>query len=289
MKLKNQKRFFVHAPAFYGRRDVETGKFTSKRLNLIQNPFDDEAKPWRRNIYYFWWEFLRRHSGYQKCCDLGGSGQFRELYEDWGNVHAYENFWAWWSEEVETTETRGEYLFAEPHEYRQVEEVASVNEQDDNDLLVRIPLEVRTGELTRSLRRLLQQHKERSRLARRKSRARYPVSATVPLYTLRKTLEVYDLFQLHENDINSRKIKKYELCDMAGLNYDNKFDGMTVLKWEQEFGANSREAKDARKAITTRRNTTVNRYLNAASDYLENVGFGKFPLRKAKGINKNAE
>ena len=88
MKLKNQKRFFVHAPAFYGRRDVETGKFTSKRLNLIQNPFDDETKPWRRNIYYFWWEFLRRHSGYQKCCDLGGSGQFRELYDDWGNVHA---------------------------------------------------------------------------------------------------------------------------------------------------------------------------------------------------------
>ena len=161
-----------------------------------------------------------------------------------------------------------------------------MNEQGDEDLLVRIPLEVRTGELTRSLRRLLQQHKERCRLARRKSRARYPVSATVPLYTLRKTLEVYDLFQLHENDINSRKIKKYELCDMAGLNYDNKFDGMTVLKWEQEFGSNSREAKDARKAITTRRNTTVNRYLNAANDYLENVGLGKFPLRMSRDKNK---
>ena len=44
-----------------------------------------------------------------------------------------------------------------------------MNEQGDDDLLVRIPLEVRTGELTRSLRRLLQQHKERSRLARRKA------------------------------------------------------------------------------------------------------------------------
>ena len=42
--------------------------------------------------------------------------------------------------EVETTETRGEYLFAEPYEFRQVEEVWSLNDQNDDDLIVRIPL-----------------------------------------------------------------------------------------------------------------------------------------------------
>ena len=80
MKLKNRKRFFIHAPAFYGNKDAETGEFVSRRLRTIQNPFDDETKPWRRNIYYFWWEFLKRHEGYRKCCERGGTGEYSEFY-----------------------------------------------------------------------------------------------------------------------------------------------------------------------------------------------------------------
>jgi len=289
MKLKNRKRFFIHAPAFYGNKDTETGEFVSRRLRTIQNPFDDETKPWRRNIYYFWWEFLKRHEGYLKCCERGGTGEYGELYADWGDIHEYKNFWQWWREEVETTETRGEYLFAEPYEFRQVEEVWSFDDQSEDDLIVRIPLEVRTGELTRSLRRLLQQYTDRSRQARRKSRARYPVNASVPLYTLNKCLEVYDLHEQYREDITTKKLNKYELCDMAQLNYDNKFDGMTLKRWEQECGANSKEAKEARKAIITRKNTAVNRYLNAANAYLDKVGKGKFPLRASKDKNKTAD
>ena len=45
-----------------------------------------------------------------------------------GDIHEYKNFWQWWREEVETTETRGEYLFAEPYEFRQVEEVWSFDD-----------------------------------------------------------------------------------------------------------------------------------------------------------------
>lgn len=290
MKLKNRKRFFIHASAFYGNKDAETGEFVSRRLRTIQNPFgSDQTKPWRRNIYYFWWEFLKRHEGYRKCCERGGAGEYSELYADWGNIHEYRNFWQWWREEVETTETRGEYLFAEPYEYRQVEEVWSFDDQYEDDLIVRIPLEVRTGELTRSLRRLLQNYTERSKAARRKSRARYPVNASVPLYTLNKCLVVYDLHEQYRDDIITKKLNKYELCDMAQLNYDNKFDGMTLKRLEQECGADSKEAKAARKAIITRKNTAVNRYLNAANAYLENVGTGKFPLRSPKDKNKTAD
>ena len=32
MKLKNRKRFFIHAPAFYGNKDAETGEFVSRRF-----------------------------------------------------------------------------------------------------------------------------------------------------------------------------------------------------------------------------------------------------------------
>ena len=280
MKLKNRKRFFIHAPAFYGNKDAETGEFVSRRLRTIQNPFgSDQTKPWRRNIYYFWWEFLKRHEGYRKCCERSGAGEYSELYADWGNIHEYKNFWKWWSEEVETTETRGEYLFAEPYEYRQVEEVRSLDDQNDDDLIVRIPLEVRTGELTRSLRRLLQNYMERSKAARRKSRARYPVNASVPLYTLNKCLVVYDLNEQHREAIKHNQMNKYELCDLAGLNYDNKFEDKTVRKWIEEYGEDSPQVSRAKNIINTRRGTTVNRYLNAANDYLKNVGKGKFPLR----------
>ena len=289
MKLKNRKRFFIHVPAFYGNKDAESGEFVSRRLRNIQNPFDDETKPWRRNIYYFWWEFLKRHEGYRKCCAQGGTGEYSELYADWGNIHEYKNFWKWWSEEVETTETRGEYLFAEPYEFRQVEEVQSLDDQNEDDLVVRIPLEVRTGELTRSLRRLLQNYTERSKAARRKSRARYPVNASVPLYTLNKCLVVYDLNQQHREAIKNNQMNKYELCDLAGLNYEHKFEEKPVRKWIEEYGEDSPEVSRAKNIINTRRGTTVNRYLNAANDYLKNVGKGKFPLRSPKDKNKTAE
>ena len=290
MKLKNRKRFFIHTPAFYGKKDAATGKFISKRLGTIQNPFHpDETKPWRRNIYYFWWEFLRRHEGYKSCCERGGEGRYKALYSDWGNIHAYKDFWKWWSEEVETSETRGEYLFAEPYDFRQIEEVRSLNDQTSDDLVVRIPLEVRTAELTRSLRRLLQQHTERSKAARKKSRARYPVQSAVPLTTLLKTLEVHDLFEQHKGAIARGKLKQYELCDMAQLHYDNKVEGMTLRAYEREFGLDSPEYKKARNVITTRMNQAIGRYRDAANDYIENAGRGVFPLRsKAKGKSKTA-
>ena len=289
-KLKNIKRFFIHTPASYGNKDSETGEFIAKRLRTIENPFyPDETRPWRRNIFYFWWEFLRRHDGYKDCCNRGGAGRFKELYNDWGNVHAYENFWKWWSEEVQTTELRGEYLFAEPYEYRQIEEVQTLKNQTQNELIVSIPLEVRTAELTRSLRRLLQQHTERSRTARKKSRARYSVSASVPLLTLLKTLQVYDLLLEHKDALSlpnkhPDKVFKYEIADLAQLDYNDQWEGkgLSYFKRMATTGTNNdlHYFTEAQNIVRTRMTQAVNRYEKAANEYLENVALGKFPDRK---------
>ena len=153
MKLKNRKRFFIHAPAFYGNKDANTGEFVSRRLRTIQNPFDDETKPWRRNIYYFWWEFLKRHEGYRKCCERGGTGEYSALYTDWGNIHAYtaETFWDWWNEKLDNGESRGEYLFAEPPLPRRIT-IADKVAKDTQTLTVNLPLEIRTPELLKFMR-----------------------------------------------------------------------------------------------------------------------------------------
>ena len=285
MKLKNRKHFFIYSPASYGNRSRETGEFVSKSLRVNQNPFyPDESRAWRRNIYYFWWEFLRRHEGYKDCCEREGAGRYKRLYADWGNIHAYENFWKWWSEEVETTELRGQYLFAEPLDYRQVQEVHSLKSKGADDLIVSIPLEVRTSELTKSLRRLLQQHTERSRAARKKSRARYPVSASVPLLTLYKTLKVYDLLQEHKEALRLKTMRKYEICDLAELDYDDKWHGKSLAHWKRKAATGDDTDKyyfnEAQNTVRTRMTQAVNRYEKAANDYITNVAEGKFPHRK---------
>ena len=298
-KLKDIKRFFIHTPASYGNKDRETGEFIAKRLRTIENPFyPDETRPWRRNIFYFWWEFLRRHDGYKDCCNRGGAGRYKELYADWGNVHAYENFWKWWSEEVQTTELRGEYLFAEPYEFRQIEEVKTLKNQTQDEMIVSIPLEVRTAELTRSLRRLLQQHTERSRAARRKSRARYPVSASVPLLTLLKTLQVYDLLKEHKEALklpnkHPDKMFKYEIADLAQLDYNDQVEGKGLSYYKRMAATGDvddlADFTEVQNTVRTRMTQAVNRYEKAANEYLENVVLGKFPLRSSKDKNKTAD
>ena len=57
-------------------------------------PFPD-AKPWQCSVYYYWWEYLRRHQGYKATCAAGGIGEFAQLYEDFGDVHSTD-FWTWW-------------------------------------------------------------------------------------------------------------------------------------------------------------------------------------------------
>ena len=159
----------------------------------------------------------------------------------------------------------------------------SLKSQSEDDLIVSIPLEVRTGELTKSLRRLLKQHTERSRAARAKSRARYPVSAAVPLMALHKTLQVYDLLQEHAEALRLKTMRKYEICALAGLDYNDRYDGKSLAHWKRQAESGTDDDvyyfTEAQNIVRTRMTQTVNRYEKAANDYLSNVADGKFPLR----------
>lgn len=162
------RKFFIHAPPFKGRRSKKTGEYLSKRLARIQPPFVD-AEPWQCSVYYFWWQFLRRHEGYKDCCNRRGAGIYKALYADFGDVHAYETegFWEWWSEKREDGINRGEYLFAEPTARSIKPVVGSFNDQTSDTLVVEIPLEVRTSYLVRRLRDILNEHKDQVAAARK--------------------------------------------------------------------------------------------------------------------------
>ena len=164
-RYKVGRKFFIHAPPFKGRRSKETGEFLSKRLQRITPPFHG-AEAYQHSIYYFWWEFLRRHEGYKACCEKNGKGAYAKLYADFGNIHEHDDFWKWWSEKVDD-ETyinlgRGERLFAEP-QGRRIEVADRVlNTQSVDTLTVNIPLEIR-AHLVKNFRRFLAEHKEQVR------------------------------------------------------------------------------------------------------------------------------
>jgi len=268
------RKFFMHAPPFKGRRSKKTGEYLSKRLARIQPPFEG-AEPWQCSVYYFWWEFLRRHDGYRDCCERGGKGRYKKLFADFGNVHAYstDEFWSWWTEKITEDETRGERLFAEPKARPLQVADRVLNTQTSDTLVVEIPLEVRTAYLVRSFRRLLEDHREQVTAARRISRARYPVGASVRLVSLHQTLRVWDVWREH-----GRTKKKYEIADLAGVYVNRVVNGETV----ETLKRRDLPYNDVQNEVRRRQVMAVNRYLAAASDYIENVGKGCFPLRNKK-------
>ena len=187
-------------------------------------------------------------------------------------MHSYteNDFWAWWTTKVNDEETRGEYLFAEP-KARPLQVVDRVlNTQPSDTLVVEIPLEVRTAYLVRSFRRLLDEHKNAVTAARRISRARYPVAATVRLVSLYQTLRVWDEWNEH-----GQTKKKYEIADLAGVYVNRVVNGETV----ETLKRLDLPYRDVQNEVRRRQVMAVNRYLTAAQDYIDNVAKGQFPLR----------
>lgn len=115
----------------------------SKR-KLPPPPFP-EAEPWQCSVYYYWWEYLRRHEGYKRTCAQGGRGRYAKLYEDFGNVHDGE-FWDWWRAH--------NWIFAEPP-IRQVSTAEAGEQGDDHTLIIKVPLETSLAITTRQFKRLV--------------------------------------------------------------------------------------------------------------------------------------
>lgn len=67
----------------------------------------------QRSPFYWWWRYLRKNAAYLKCCEAGGKGVLRRLFQDFGDVRD-DDFWKWWSTKMSNGQTRGVYLFAKP-------------------------------------------------------------------------------------------------------------------------------------------------------------------------------
>lgn len=153
---------------------------------------------WENSVYYFWWEFLRRHNGYEKTCKSGGKGKYAKLYADFGNVHGV-TFKEWW-----TKGGRGARLFSEPPLPNSImvakpTDIDALSESWKSGavLVVAIPLALRKRFILRKFGALLAKHHTRRRGQRtfRDSQALYPIAAQFSRHSLKKVLDAYDLHQ----------------------------------------------------------------------------------------------
>lgn len=267
--LSNQRRFFIFAPPLFTERK-------SKRP-LPNAPFRG-AERWQTNIYYLWFEYLRRSKAYGVTCAKGGKGKLAKLYADFGDVFEKkgtdkDTFQSWWRTHA--------HLFWEA-EARRVAEIQDVNDKEDTDLIVRLALEVRTAQIVRQVRRLLRENAERVKQAREKSRAKYPVRSKVKLTSLYKHLVVYDTY------VANPKMKLHEIADAAGLRVDDSwnyydkngnFAGKRSVGWLWRNGYDA-DAKEGEKVVKRRKRQIARQHIVAAQEYIANVEKGLFPLRK---------
>lgn len=263
LKRENRRYFFVYAPPLKGVRP-------SKRI-APQMPFRD-AKPWQCSVYYYWWEYLRRHKGYRRTCEQGGKGRYAKLYADFGDVHDGE-FWDWWR--------KHDFLFGEPRS-RHVEQVTGANihfDKDDNSILIRVPLENRLSFSMMQIKRLLKPMTAATHRRKTVSRAPYPVASKPVLSSLHQHLMVWDAKQANP------KVHDADIADLAKVYVNTVVDGLFRYSKgsdDSDAKAIALTAEQEEHVIRRRKQLAVQRHLRIAEQYIANVARGKFPLRDGR-------
>ncbi|WP_408595587.1 hypothetical protein [Limnohabitans sp.] len=231
-------------------------KFAYKHPTFGRSNAVKATEPFKNSIYYLWWEFLRRSDAYRKCCESGGKGKLKEIYQDFGDVFA-SDFKTWWQ-----TNESGAYLFAEqlPPKMTLIDAMpdASVAGQV---LVVQVPLALPKRFLAAEFQKLLTAHHSGKRGRRNNvtSTARYPVTGHIDIFSLQKCLRVYDM-----------KIANPK---------------MPLWKITQECKAIKRDAfiddGDTQAIITNKKlilANTASRLVKKAALIVKNVEQGKFPF-----------
>ena len=237
-----------------------------------------EASP-----YFWWWYALTLNEDYKKLCERKASGEVvlaetaeqekqLKVYEDFGDLHytscRYAAFASWWTKRVNTLESRGEYLFAEPYirtaaSKLDTVEAAQAAVESENTLVFSVQLNRQRQHVDKAIDRLLQKHmhtvKGRTVRNPKLSSARYSLGTSVVVDALKKTFDVYDARCAAE--LQGEQITNWQIAQKVKL----------VVK--------ERKRKDEdRDTAAERRNTTVvvSNLLNRARKLIDGTSKGKF-------------
>ena len=248
-----------------------------RRYFITQHPtFGSYAKPIRSKIetspYFFWWLALTHNSDYIELCNNPSANRFKtnndilKVYKDFGDVRyegdKYIAFTKWWRGKVNDTETRGEYLFAEPTTINKVmliedRDTSIQSADDESSLLIRVPTNLKRNYINSGIERIFAKHItfERGRQTRNPSRsnARYHLSAPIMVETYKTAFGIYE--HLLNNKLSSFQVaKKFNMLP----NFEDK---------------DERDIAYERRVVSTK----ISRKKKEAKDAISNVAKGIFP------------
>ena len=257
-----------------------------RRYFITQHPtFGSYANPIKSKIetspYFFWWLALTHNSDYIELCNNPSANRFKtnndilKVYKDFGDVRyegdKYIAFTKWWRSKVNDTETRGEYLFAEPTTINKVmliedRDTAIQSADDESSLLIRIPKALTRKQIDMSIERIFSKEMtfERGRQTRNptRSNARYSLSSPIKVDNLKIVFEVYEHILLANS--KNEKVSNYQIAKRVGL----------VVKMDKidEDVRTDRDTAYEHKVI----GVAVSRKKKIAIDAISNVVEGKF-------------
>jgi len=256
-----------------------------RRYFITQHPtFGSYAKPIRSKIetspYFFWWLALTHNSDYIELCNNPSANRFKtnndilKVYKDFGDVRyegdKYIAFTKWWRSKVNDTETRGEYLFAEPTTINKVmlvedRDTAIQSVDDESSLLIRIPKALTRKQIDMSIERIFSKEMtfERGRQTRNptRSNARYSLTSPIKVDNLKTAFEVYEHILLANR--NGENVSNYQIAKRIGI---------VVTRKEETLKEQAMTVADERRTI----GVSVTRKKRTAIDAISNVVEGKF-------------
>ena len=231
------------------------------RARLPQPPFEG-AEDWQCSVYYYWWEYLRRHEGYWAACLAGGEGEHAALYRWFGNVHEGDFHDWWWShyhlftfvsEAQNIALSKKFYLESEGvflhvgYARSKSEMMASAREQ-----IMRIPQREINDELRKSI--------------------RFKPAARPVLKSLHQHLLAWDARRAHPTADDA------DVCDTAGLDVTLPYSEDEIASLQ----ADGLKVADLEKANRRAKQLAVQRHLRIAKQYIDNVVLGEFPKRERR-------
>ena len=277
-RYKLGKRHFIHAYPIKGALNKD-GELRSLRHRRISKAHDIEH--WQNSVFYWWFACLKRNTDFKRCCKLGGTAKLADLYRDFGNIYESDDFWKWWTHKVNSEETRGAFLFAEA-QAAQLEVLGDGAIKEDEDyLIVKVPLSVRNQHLVRNFRKLLSEHEAQVQKVRRKSTARYKVVSSIPSTTFKKSLKVYDYIQANKD---AGKVEIAEACNLiveTNYEFQNTDDARTTTSVNllKHHYKDDKYIKRFKKVYQQRCAKQVAQLLKQAEDYIKSSATNNFPQR----------
>lgn len=257
--------------------------------NLLPQPH-----PYKHVVYYWWWEYLKRHTGYLQTCADGG-GEFESLYQDFGDVRG-DDFWEWWTSQAPQDDGRmdrsmsfwvsngrredrsvinlwrGLYLFAEPVRPHplvvKLEQPPDAALFSDPDVVVlKVPIDLPDGEIYQRLEFFVRRAREKRG---------EPEILDDSQTGERRGQRIANQSQARYPVINTPKI---DFLKTALSVYDYRQVSDLPL-WKIGVELNLITPDDPKNISPDEKNTsaaTVSRYLKKAKAMIKNAGLGRFP------------